>query len=215
MRQRSAMLTAVLALAALGLAVGLAQGGTVNVTFDESQLVNNDQILQFYNGGTTFLGNGPGPNLGVSFTANALVLTQTGGLVGTFTKPGVMLLFNSNAVAGESISATMDAQGGIAGALYFDYAEIDTTGMLQIYSGLDGGGTLLTTFNLPVTSTGTPGVFVANQVTFSGVAQSVVFTGGNQQLAFDDLTWSPTPEPSTLGLLAIGAVALCWKRART
>jgi hypothetical protein len=75
---------------------------------------------------------------------------------------------------------------------------------------LDGTGTLLADLALPITSPMSgPGVFVADSLAFSGVAHSIVFDGGNKQLAFDDLTTtSVVPEPSGWRLLAIGGV-LC------
>jgi hypothetical protein len=81
---------------------------------------------------------------------------------------------------------------------------------MQVYSGFDGTGILLADLTLPITSPMTgPGVFVADSLTFSGVAHSIVFDGGNKQLAFDDLTTtSAVPEPPGWYLLAIGGV-LC------
>lgn len=55
--------------AVLAMSLAPARGeSVVSVTFDEPQLVDNDAISQFYNGSTTFLGIGGGPDLGVSFT---------------------------------------------------------------------------------------------------------------------------------------------------
>ena len=198
-----------LALVAM-LAPGLAhpaRGETITVSFDEKQLVNNDPMLQFYDGGKTFRGIGPGPNYGVTFTINARVFTSTSSLAGTFTKPGVMLLYSDTAREGEGISATMNVKPGFSSSLAFDYAAIDAAGDLKFYSGADGTGTLLKDAMLPVTSPQTgPGTFVADAVNFSGVAHSVVFTGGNKQLGFDDLTFATVPEPSAWHLLASGGL---------
>jgi hypothetical protein len=191
------------------LETGQARGGSaIAVTFDEPQLVNNDPLLTFYDGGTTYRGIGGGPNLGVAFSLNARVFTQTSGLTGTFTPPGVMELYSDTARDGEGISAIMDVAGGIQSGVQFSYAAIDADGRVRVYSGLDGAGTLLADVTLPITSPQTgPGVFVADSVQFSGVAQSIVIDGGNKQLAFDDLTtFSAVPEPLSLSLLAIGCV---------
>ncbi len=210
---------AIAVLVALGVGPGGARGaGTISVTFDESQLVNNDPILTFYDGGTTYLGIGGGPDLGVEFTLNARVFTQTSGLTGAFTPPGIMELYSDTAREGEGISATMDVEGGFSSGIVFSYAAIDAAGMMQVYSGLDGTGTLLADGNLPVTSPVTgPGVFVVDSVDFSGVAQSVVFSGGNKQLAFDDLLMG-VPEPPAWGMLTIGIVlgraVHGWQRTR-
>jgi hypothetical protein len=195
------------ALCALVMGQGQARGGSViSVTFDEPQLVDNDPLLTFYDGGMTFLGIGGGPNLGVSFTINARVRVNASGLVGSFTQPGIMELINDNAREGEGIPATMNVASGFSSLMAFNYAAIDAAGEMKIYSGPDGTGTLLSDTNLPVTSPMTgPGIFVTDQVAFSGVAQSVVFSGGNKQIAFDDLLLG-TPEPPAWQLLAIGAL---------
>jgi hypothetical protein len=209
-------------LALFALSGGQARGESISITFDQQQLVNNDPIEQFYNGGTTYRGVDPGPNLGVTFSINARVFTQTSGLTGTFTTPGIMELYSDTAREGETISATMNVLSGFTGGVAFDYAAIDQGGSISIYSGTDGQGNLLGSFNLPVTSPSTgPGIFVADAANFSGTAESVVFTGGNKQIAFDDLQLqlASAPEPTTGSLLGISAAvlwaAVCWRhRAR-
>jgi hypothetical protein len=199
-----------LALAVLlcGICLGEARAGLTSITFDEPQLVDNDPLLQFYNGGTTFRGIGGGPNLGVSFTINARVRTVDS-LVGAYTKPGFMELLSDTAREGEGISATMDATGGFIGGIQFSFATIDSQGRMRVYSGLDGTGSILADMTLPITSPITgPGVFVADSLTFSGVAHSIVFDGGNKQLAIDDLTTTLVPEPSSRCLMAIGGLLL-------
>jgi hypothetical protein len=189
---------------------GEARAGLVtSITFDEPQLVDNDPLLQFYNGGTTYRGIDGGPNLGVSFTINARVRTVDS-LVGVYTKPGFMELMSDTIREGAGISATMDVSGGFTTGVQFSYASIDSVGEMKVFSGFDGTGTLLADLTLPITSPMSgPGVFVADSLTFSGVAHSIVFDGGNKQLAFDDLTTTfVVPEPSSLCLLAIGGV-LC------
>jgi hypothetical protein len=63
------------------------------------------------------------------------------------------------------------------------------------------------------TPPGGSGIFVPDDVTFSGIAHSIVFHGGNMQLAIDDVTMTSVPEPPAWGLLAIGSVA-CWVASR-
>jgi hypothetical protein len=208
------MALAIVVLGALGL--GQAHGGsTISVTFDEPQLVNNDPLETFYDGGMTFRGIGGGPNLGVAFSLNARVFTETNGLTGTFTPPGIMELFSDTAREGEGISATMNVAGGFAVGLLFDYAAIDAPGEMKVYSAPGGTGTLLADAILPITSPQTgPGVFVLDAVAFDGVAQSVVFLGGNKQLAFDDLELGIVPEPPAWCLLTMGIV-LCGLASRS
>jgi hypothetical protein len=184
-------------------------GFVASITFDQPQLVDNDPLLQFYDGGTTYRGIGGGPNLGVSFTINAWVRKQDV-LVGDYTKPGFMELKSDTIREGAGISATMDVSNGFTTGVQFSYASIDSKGEMKVYSGFDGNGPLLADLILPITSPMSgPGVFVADSLSFSGVAHSIVFNGGNKQLAFDDLTTTfMVPEPPAWTLLAIGGV-LC------
>jgi hypothetical protein len=199
----------------LAFSLGRANGGLVSVTFDEPQLVDNDPLLTFYEGGMTFRGIGGGPNLGVSFSLNARERTQTSSLTGAFTPPGIMQLFSDTAREGEGITARMNVTGGFVSGVAFSYAAIDAPGDMKIYSSFEGTGALLADLALPVTSPLTgPGVFVLDAVTFSGVAHSIVFAGGNKQLAFDDLTFTAFPEPPGWRLLAIGG-AWCFLARRS
>ena len=187
----------------------LAPAGTIAVTFDESQLAsdNNDPLLNFYNGGTTFRGVGPGPNLGVVFIdTNARLFTQA--QTGFYTPPGYMVLFSDTAREGEGISTIMNINAGIISTVFFDYATIDAAGSITVYSGLNGTGTALASELLPISSPASgPGVFVADSLPFSGVGSSIVFSGGNKQLAIDDIMMTSVPEPPAGHLLAI-AIAI-------
>jgi hypothetical protein len=189
--------------------------GQISLTFDEKQLAddNNDPILNFYNGGETFLGKGPGPTLGVVFAdSNARVYTTP--QTGHYTPPGYMLVSSDNAATGQAITTTMNVSGGFISSVNFDYAVIGAAGSLQVFSGLDGTGSVLGTTDLPVTSSTGNGVFVADSVEFSGIAHSVVFDGGNKQLAVDDILLNSVPEPPGLHLVAFGMAFVCVKLKR-
>jgi hypothetical protein len=183
-------------------------GPVLLITFDEPQLVDNDPLLYFYSGGFTYRGIGGGPDLGVSFGLNARERKKKG-LVGKYTRPGFMQLYSDTAREGEGISTHMDVAGGFTDGMHFSYAAIDAPGRLLIFGGIEGSGQLLANLLLPVTSPLTgPGVFVADSVAFSGVAHSIVFKGGNKQIAFDDLATTSfvVPEPSSLHVLMIGGL---------
>ncbi len=204
------LLHGALALAALvALNQPTVRADTISVTFDESQLAsdNDDPLLNFYNGGTTYLGVGPGPNLGVVFVdTNARLFTQAQS--GMYTPPGYMVLFSDTAREGEGISTIMNINGGIASSVFFDYATIDAAGSITIYSGLNGTGTALASEVLPISSPMTgPGVFVADSLSFSGVGHSIVFSGGNKQLGIDDIMMTAIPEPPAGYMLAF-AIAI-------
>lgn len=198
------VLNRILVLPALILAAASALPANISINFDDSPLAsdNNDPLLQFYNGGTTYLGKGPGPSLGVTFSLNAVEITNTNNLIGTFTQPGIAELNSMTAIQGEPLSFTMDVNGGFAGTMAFDYAAVQSAGTLYVYSGADGGGSVLDQIALTATSQ-SQGIFVADSVTFSGIAHSAVFTGGNQQLGIDDVVLQTTPEPSYRALTGI------------
>ena len=189
----------------------LARADLVLLTFDGLQ--HGEEVLQYYNGGTGSLGSGPGPNYGISFTSTGVVLLH-GNYSGEPTPPAIMFVGIFDQAEGiPSVSTIMDVTPGFQGPLLFYYAALDAPGTAKVYSGLDGTGTLLGSETLAVTSQ-TTGVFVTDQVAFSGVAHSVVFTGSNQQLAVDNLSFSVVPEPSTLFLAVCGGSIVLLRRGR-
>ncbi len=143
---------------------------------------------------------------------NARLFTEA--QTGFYTPPGYMVLYSDTAREGEGISTIMNINGGIISTVFFDYATIDAEGSITVYSGLNGTGTALASELLPITSPDTgPGVFVAGSLSFSGVGSSIVFSGGNKQLAIDDILMTSVPEPPAGQLLAI-AIAIGMLLAR-
>jgi PEP-CTERM motif len=201
-----------LATLTLGTAIGLTTAANANVdvmTFEGLQ--NGESINSYYNGGTGGNGSGPGPNFGVSFTSNSLaIISNASGGSGNFT----------NAPSGHTIAFfltgvgdTMNVAAGFTTGFSFFYADqVGFTGVVDVYSGLDGTGTLLASLSLP--STPNPyNVFVPIGVSFSGTAESVVFGGSANFIGFDNITIgasSPggTPEPSTWAMMLIGFAGL-------
>jgi hypothetical protein len=190
------------------------------LTFEGLQ--NFESIGSYFDGGAGSLGSGPGPNYGITFSQYALAYIhgQQSGKVtpypGDPSPPTVLLVFNSANPfgAGYPTSITMDVSHGFSQALSFYYIGIGRDVSVTIYSGLDGTGTTLANQTLSIT----PEAFSnPTIVDFSGVANSVVFTGGNDQLALDNISFvSPIPEPSgwislTVGL---GGVYLVFSRLR-
>ena len=73
---------------------------------------------------------------------------------------------------------------------------------MQIWSGADGHGTILAQQSLPITPEAFSG---PTTLLFPGTAHSVVFTGGNDQLAIDNISFvTSVAEPSTLSSMLIG-----------
>src|SRR5579859_1825093 len=101
---------------------------------DFSDLQIGEEVLGYYNGGFGSLGTGPGPNLGVTFTAD-FVTVATG------------LPFQAEELT--SASGIMDVLHGFNGTLSFYYTNSGPDdGAVNLYSGLDGSGSLLGTIAL-------------------------------------------------------------------
>jgi len=157
------------------------------------------QILEFYNGGTSSDGTS-GPNYGISFPDNALAIClNTSGVVCSNTSRGGQgdpnsqlggLFFLSGG------STTLNDPAGFDTGFSFNYTAINFGGSVDVYSGLDGTGTLLAHLDLPTTTSNCPPQysagfcpFVPIGVTFAGTAQSILFNGAANQIVFDDITF--------------------------
>ncbi len=207
---------------------GAARAAVINLTFEG--LGDEEPILNFYNGGLGGNGSGPGPSDGIVFSPNSLaIIEDIDGGTGNFQgepSPHTVAFFLSGA------ADTMDVPTGFTTGFSFFYSAINSPGVINVWSGLDGTGSLLATLNLPVTPSGpfgpppctigSPQVFCPFEpigVSFSGTAMSVDFGGTANQIAFDNITLGSstpvgTPEPATLALLGTGLAALGWARRR-
>ncbi len=185
-----------------------AAASVVTLTFEG--IGNNNQIGNYYDGGA-------GGNLGVSFGADSLSLvsTQEGGS-GSFT----------NAPSGDTVAYFLTGAGDVMNVAHgfntgfgFYYADqVGFTGSIQVYSGLNGKGALLANLLLP--STPDPyNVFVPIGVAFKGTAESVIFGGSANYIAFDNVTLGATipvgvPEPVSMGVFGAGLAVLATVVAR-
>ena len=207
------LLTAVVVVGSLA-----AQAGTIVLTFEGLQ--NNEQVLNYYNGGFGGNGSGPGPNYGVVFGPDSLaIVSQAAGGSGNFDGAPTMptaLFFLSGP------GDIMNVAGGFTTGFSFFYSSPFYTGSATVYSGLNGTGTALATLTLPSTPDGTTygppcsGAydycpFRPMGVTLSGTAYSVDFSGTANYIAFDNVTLGssvPAPEPGTLVMFGSGALGL-------
>jgi PEP-CTERM motif len=200
-----------------------ALAGVTVLTFDP--LGDQEPVLNYYAGGFGGFGTGPGPNYGVTFESNALALTSEDvGGSGNFTNepsaPNILFFLTGT-------GDVMDVPSGITTGFSFFYSGnvAEGNGVVDIYSGLDGTGTLLSSFVVntsltPLCSSG-PNycVWEPDGVSFSGTAESVVFGGSANFIGWDDITLgssSPgTPEPTTLLLLGSGLAGVATKLRRS
>lgn len=193
---------------------------------DFEGLQNVETIGAFYNGGTGGSGSGPGPNHGITFSANSLaIIDSDAGGTGNFggePSADTALFFTSG------VAATMTVSAGFSGGFSFFYSAVNSPGLVTVYDGPNATGNVLTTLALPLTpANGAPdpnglfSPFVPIGVSFSGIAQSVEFGGAGDQIAFDNITlgsgtpigggtpYGYTPVPFTsAGVLAVLALLL-------
>jgi hypothetical protein len=170
------------------------------VTASADQLNFNDlqigeEVLGYYNGGFGSLGTGPGLNMGITFTADFVTVAQ-----GVFGPP-------LQAEELTSASGIMDVMPGFSGPFSFYYTNSGPDGIVNLYSGLDGGGSLVGTITLPTSAT-----FMATGGIEALPFESAIFTGTPGALVFDNVTFGGlvVPEPSSISLLLIGLLAVWW-----
>jgi hypothetical protein len=171
--------------------------GVVTASADQLDFNNlqiGEEVLGYYDGGFGSLGTGPGPSLGITFSSDFVTVAQ-----GAFGPP-----FQGEELT--STSGTMDVVPGFSGPFSFYYTNSGTLGTVNLYSGLDGGGSLVGTIALPRSL-----IFAA-----AGIAappfESAIFTGTPSALVFDNVTFGAfvIPEPSSMSLLLIGLLAVWW-----
>jgi hypothetical protein len=187
-------------------------------------LQDNESINDYFNGGLGGNGSGPGPSDGIVFSSNSLALISTlqggGGNFQSNPSGGPIAYFVSGG------ADTMDVAAGFTTGFSFYYSSAEA-GSVDVYSGLDGTGTLLASVPLVAQFstgciTGATTTFCTWSpvgVTFSGTAESVNFGGVANEVGFDSITLGAsdpgtsgqsgvTPEPSSLVLFGSGLLGL-------
>jgi hypothetical protein len=209
---------------AAAILLGLALAPQVNaLALDFEGLQDQEQILDFYNGGTGSAGSS-GVNYGVSFTSNALALIDSdAGGTGNF----------ANEPTGDTVAfwlsgndLLMNVAGGFDTGFSFFYTS-STVATVNVYDGLNATGNLLGSINLLAQHddgcVGDPnGTFcnwTAGGVAFTGTAMSVSFSGTANQTGYDNITFGSStpegvPEPTITALLGIGLVGMTLARRR-
>jgi hypothetical protein len=214
MKLRTALLTAV---GSMGLA-GAAQAAVITLDFDALDGAANEGPATYYAGGSGSAGTTGGPDYGISFSANTITgCSQPNSCANTNSalppsNPNIIFFLSGGA-------STMDVAGGFTTGFSFYYAAPVTGGSINVWSGLDDTGTLLTTLSLPLTTDGATIAgcfgtdycpFVPIGVTFAGTAMSVDFAGTDNFIGFDNITLGasvPTgavPEPASWAMMLTG-----------
>lgn len=209
----------------LGMSVSVATAGSIVLTFEGLQ--NYESVQNYYDGGLGGNGSGPGPNYGITFGSDSLAIVSgavpggSGNFSGAPTMPTVLFFLTGP-------GDVMDVPAGFDTGFSFFYSAVVYPGSVSVYDGLDGTGTLLASLDLPVTPSGGAGCtygaycpWAPIGVSFSGTAESVVFSGSANYIGFDNITLgsstpvSSTPEPVSLILFStfLGAAGLArrWK----
>lgn len=180
-------------------------------------------IRNFYNGGTSEAGTS-GPNFGIDFSPNALAVCLnafvnsalvdcSGASRGGLGDPASRF---SALIFTEGGQTFMNRAAGFVGMFSFVYTALDDGAQFWVWSGLSGTGTLLGTRSLAATPIGSCDAFnapfcpfVPMDLTFSGTALSVTFSGVADQVALDDVMFgvprtSIVPEPNSAALMFAG-----------
>jgi hypothetical protein len=194
-------------------ALAISPAYAANTLIDFETVTSFASIAEFYNGGTDSEGNS-GPNLGVSFGGDALGLANDAFFTYFSHAPspvGVMTPVGAE--------ATMNVAGGFVDAVGFAYSSSALVlSAVNVWTGLDGTGTLLASFNL-ASNAQAGGCsdtdycrFDTMTSTFAGTAHSITFGNAAGFAAIDNISITAVPEPATTMLLALGIASLAMAR---
>ena len=177
-------------------------------TLDFEGATSFASISNFYNGGTDSNGVGGGVNYGISFTGDALALSndELGPYFSNAPTAGTVMFSAPGA------DTTMNVAKGFISELSFYYsAATSALDVVTIYSGLNGTGDVLGSISLSSNAqmNGCSDSAFCNwqkiSLSFTGVGQSVSFGGNAGNVAFDNIAiTSAVPEPQAAALLALG-----------
>ena len=191
-------LSHVAALAVLAAAPALASASTFVVDFEHPWNYGSD-VNGYYAGGSADDG-ATGADLGVSFV-NVSGLSNDADFTYYSGAPSPL----GTAYAHDA--AYMNVAAGVAGNLSFFYSTpVATAGAIKAYSGLNGTGALLGTFDLGANSSEFYDTWTRMTLRFDGVAQSFDLSGSSYAVGFDNI--SAVPEAGSAALMLAGVAML-------
>ncbi len=199
--------------AAVLLALSAASPAFATTTIDFDAVTSFESIADFYNGGTDSAG-ATGESLGISFGGDAIAVAND-----TANFPAYYLNAPSPLAVMTPVGAdsALNAAAGLTGSVSFYYSAVSSvTNGVQVWSGLNGTGSLLASFDL-VANDPAGGCndgktdycnFALVSGSFTGTAESVTFGNATGVAAFDNVTVAVIPEPATYAMMAAGLAGL-------
>lgn len=178
------------------------------IDFEKNWDYANGDVNAYYNGGTAADGTS-GTNFGVSFV----------GLSGLSNDPAFPAYSGAPSMLGVAYAHTfaptdmafMNVAAGVDRPLSFFYSSPTAiTGGIKAYSGLNGTGTLLGSFDLLGNAPNGFDTWTQATFSFSGIAGSFDLTSAANVAGFDNISVSvsPIPEPSTFLMMLVGGAVL-------
>lgn len=174
-------------------------------------------VENFYNGGTDSEG-ASGINYGASFSSSGISLIDDGTLeFGFSNQPS-----GATVLANDGTSVVLNVASGFTGQVLFFYSSrtdpvseaLLTT--VTVFDGLDGTGNIVGSASFSPNSNTNPGFNTWNlsAVGVIGTGKSVSFGANGGFIAYDDITITAVPEPTTALLLALGVAGLALNARR-
>jgi len=184
------------------------------VDFERSWDYANGDVNGYYAGGTAADG-ASGANLGVSFV-NVSGLSNDASFTYFTGAPSMTGTAYAHTFAPDD-RAFMNVVAGVDNALSFFYSSpLGVLGAVRAYSGLNGSGTLLGSFDVLANASAAYDQWTAVTFSFGGTARSFDFTGGANIVGIDNIGASvaAVPEPSTVLLMLAGGAAVLREATR-